>query len=126
MAGNLQMGFALLDGEIIAAHTYLVDKELGIARLWHSASKRFDEKYDSYLVGRANKMLTYQEIIFFKEKGYKIFDFGGYNTDSQNLQGINSFKLSFGGEVVPCYNYVSVWHFLFKKVAGKIGVLGQG
>lgn len=126
VSDNLQMSFAYLNGDILAAHTYLLDKELGIARLLHSASKRFDEKYDSYLVGRANKLLTYKEIIFFKERGYTIFDFGGYNTDAQNLHGINSFKLSFGGEVVPCYNYTSVGHFLFKKFGNIIGVLGKG
>ena len=35
-------------------------------------------------------------------------------------------KLSFGGEVVPCYNYTSVGHFLFKKFGSLIGVLGKG
>lgn len=126
MEKNLQMSFAMLDGEILAAHTYLVDEELGIARLCHSASKRFDEKYDSYLVGRANKFLTYKEIVFFKDKGYKLFDFGGYSTTNQSLKGINDFKLSFGGHVVPCHNYTSVGHFLFRKIANKLGALGHG
>jgi hypothetical protein len=126
MKDNLEMSFATLNGEILAAHTYLVDKELGIARLGNSASKRFDENYDNYLVGRANKLLTYKNIIYYKEKGYKVLDFGGYNTTDESLKGINDFKLSFGGKVIPCYNYSSLGYFVFRKIAQRLGVLGHG
>lgn len=118
LGNNLEMCFANLNGEMLVAHTYLVDKEVGIARLYHSASRRLDETVDRNVIGRANKLLTYKDILHFKEKGYKILDFGGYadNTEDKSLKGINEFKLSFGGEKVTCINYNSILYYTIKKI----------
>ena len=58
MGENLKLSFALCNGQILAAHSYLVDKENSIVRHHHSATKRLDENYDRNLIGRANKYLT--------------------------------------------------------------------
>jgi hypothetical protein len=121
---NLKISFAEYNGQLLAAHSYLIDKELKIVRHFHSSSKRLDENTDKNLVGRANKFLTVRDILYFKENGYKVFDFGGYaaNTTDESLLGINKFKLMFGGTVTPCINYYSFNYWLFKKIANLIGV----
>jgi hypothetical protein len=122
LGDDIKMSYATLDGEMLVAHSYLVDKEVGIARLYHSASRRLDETVDRNVMGRANKLLTYKDILYFKEEGYKILDFGGYadNTEDKSLKGINEFKLSFGGQKVDCINYSSPLYYIMKAVADKI------
>jgi lipid II:glycine glycyltransferase (peptidoglycan interpeptide bridge formation enzyme) len=47
-------------------------------------------------------------MLYFKEKIYLEYDFGGYafGTSNAKLQGINKFKDSFGGELVEQSNYI--------------------
>jgi hypothetical protein len=120
---NLKLSFAEHNGQIMAAHSYLVDPEMGIVRHVHSSTKRLDEGTDKNLVGRANKFLTVKDIMYFKENGYKTFDFGGYaeGTTDESLIGINKFKLLFGGKVVPCTNYYSFNYWALKKLANLMG-----
>ncbi|MGF2413896.1 MAG: hypothetical protein ACQUYJ_16310 [Ferruginibacter sp.] len=127
MGDYLQLSYALYNGVTIAAHSYLVDKESGIVRLMQSASKRLNETFDKQLAGRANKLLHYRDMLYFKERGFKVYDFGGYaeNTTDKGLQGINSFQLSVGGQKIVCNNYSSYPYFLLKKIAGAAGLLGR-
>lgn len=119
MGESLKMSYASLNGELLVTHSYLIDEKVGIARLFHSASRRLDETVDRNVIGRANKLLTYKDIVHYKDKGYKILDFGGYadNTEDKSLKGINEFKLSFGGEKVTCINYNSIVYFTLKKLS---------
>ena len=127
MKDNIKLSFATNNGQILAAHSYLVDKEEGIVRHIHSATKRLDENFDRNLIGRANKYLTVTDILYFKENGLKIFDFGGFakNTQDEGLKGINNYKLLFGGKLVDCINYYSVNLWLMKKVAKIFGASGM-
>ncbi|MEO7523658.1 MAG: hypothetical protein ABIT58_06150 [Ferruginibacter sp.] len=123
----IKLSFAEKDGQVLAAHSYLVDEEIGIVRHHHSATKRLDENFDRNLIGRANKYLTVRDILYFKEMGFKIFDFGGYakDTDDESLKGINNYKLLFGGQLVPCINYYSYNYWLLKKVSKLLGLSGK-
>lgn len=125
MKRNLTMTYATLDGKILSAHSYLTDKELGITMLYHSASLRFDDAFDSNTIGRSNKLLHFKDMIYFKEKGFTVYDFGGYaeNTSDPSLVGINRFKLAFGGEIVPYVNYYSVGYLIFKWVAKRFRIV---
>lgn len=127
LGDSVKLSFAVNNGQILAAHSYLVDKEIGIVRHLHSATKRLDEQYDRNLIGRANKYLTVKDILFFKENGYKIFDFGGYakDTTDESLKGINNYKLLFGGQVVPCLDYYSYNYWLLKKLSKMLGLGGK-
>lgn len=56
------------------------------------------------LVGRANRYLTWNDILHYREAGLKCFDFGGWyhGTDPAMIR-INDFKRGFGGKVLREY-----------------------
>ena len=121
------MSFAENNGQIIASHSYLIDKNLGIVRGIHSGTRRLHENADKSLVGRAHKYLVVSDILHFKKMGFKVFDFGGYvkDTHDASMKGINSFKLFFGGKIVTCINYYSYGYWFLKKLSKLIGTSGK-
>ena len=126
--GNgIKLSFAMYNGEILAAHSYLTDNEAGIVRHHHAATRRLDDQVDKNMIGRANKYLTVKNIFYFKEQGYKIFDFGGYakDTPDESLKGINNYKLLFGGQVTESVNYFSYGYWIFKKLSKLLGMEGK-
>lgn len=127
LGDSVKLSFAENNGQVLAAHSYLVDEKIGIVRHLHSATKRLDEQFDRNLIGRANKYLTVKDILYFKEKGYKVFDFGGFakDTEDESLKGINSYKLLFGGKLVPCYNYYSYGYWYLKSLSKALGLSGK-
>ncbi|MFT3680274.1 MAG: hypothetical protein QM791_08360 [Ferruginibacter sp.] len=127
LGDSLELCFAQKDDQVLVAHTYLVDKEAGIVRHHHSATTRLDENIDKNLIGRANKYMLVKNILHYKSQGFKIFDMGGYaaNTTDEGLQGINRFKMMFGGKVVPCINFYSYNYWLFKKLSAKLGMSAE-
>jgi len=127
MGPDLKLSFAMYNGQVLAAHSYLTDRTTGVVRHHHSATKRLDEQFDKNLIGRANKYLTVKNIFHFKEEGYKTFDFGGYAKDTTNesLKGINNYKLLFGGKVVETYDYFSYSYWLLRKVSRLLGMSGK-
>lgn len=127
MGNSIKLSFAKNNGQILAAHSYLVDEEIGIVRHLHSATKRLDVHYDRNLIGRANKYLTVKDILYFKELGFKVFDFGGYakDTHDESLKGINNYKLLFGGEIVNCIDYYSYSYWLLRRISKILGLSGK-
>lgn len=127
MEGFLKLSYAVSGNTVLAAHSYLVDEKLGIARLMHAASQRLNDGVDKQLVGRANKLLHYKDMLYFKAAGMRWYDFGGYANDTtdKGLQGINNFKMSFGGQKVVCNNYSSYAYSIMKKTAAFLGLLGK-
>lgn len=115
---NIKTSYAYHNNKIIVAHSYIIDEEIGIARLYHSASVRLNQNFDKKTIGLANKYLTSNDIQYFKNSGFEKYDFGGYakNTKNKSLQGINDFKNSFGGEIIKCLNYHSIPYFILKKI----------
>jgi len=119
---NLVITCAKRDGKVLAAHAYLCDRGAGTVRLLFSSNARLTERFDVNLVGRANKFLHFRDMLYFKEHGYAVYDFGGfaYNTSDKERQGINSFKRSFGGELVQHTDYQSWLYWLSAKVFYRI------
>src|SRR5438132_1817109 len=76
---------AKLDERTLAAHAYLSDQEAKTVRLLLSSNIRLTERIDANFIGRANKLLHFKDMIYFKENGYLVYDFGGfaYNTSEK-------------------------------------------
>lgn len=98
-------------------HAYIIDGQR--ARVLYSASlfRLPSERDKRNLIGRANRYLHWRDIQSFKEKGFKIYDFGGLTLDENNemMSNIDQFKMSFGGEVVTEYIYYQA-----KSLFGKL------
>ena len=85
-------------------HAYVVSG--GRARLLYSASQfRTQDKVMQAMIGRLNRWLHWQDILEFKHRGLRLYDFGGLFSDESSAvaAGINRFKEEFGG--VRSLNY---------------------
>jgi hypothetical protein len=94
--------------EPLAMHSYIVSD--GRARLHQSASlfRTCDDKAEQSRIGRANRFLHMDDMLYFKGLGIASFDFGGWyggTTDTAKL-AINSFKESFGGYRRDDFSYI--------------------
>ena len=102
---------ACFEDEVFVMHSYMTDGTR--ARLLMSSSLYLSEADSKKraLIGRANRLLHFFDIETFKAEGYRIYDFGGYakSTEDKFLQGINKFKMGFGGELIEEYNYTPSW-----------------
>jgi lipid II:glycine glycyltransferase (peptidoglycan interpeptide bridge formation enzyme) len=89
-------------------HAYfIVDNTV---RLLHSCSlfRDTDDHECQNLVGRANRLLHWDDILYFKRNNYLLYDFGGIyqgDRDKEKIQ-IAQFKNSFGGEIKCGYSYM--------------------
>lgn len=103
--GALTISKGIVNGETCVYHTYLCDDTN--ARLFHSASLfRLIEGEDNgairQMIGRANRMLHYEDMLYFKNKGLKVYDWGGAGKEEE-VASITKFKESFGGKEVILY-----------------------
>lgn len=106
-ADALLLTVACMDGKKQVWHTYIYGN--GNARLLYSCScfREIDKELQK-AIGRANKYLHWQDIKFLKQNNVEKYDWGGLSgIDSPN--GIDKFKMSFGGEIVEYYN-ITVLH----------------
>ena len=86
--------------EPLVYHTYV---DCGDAvRLLHSCSCFREKKELATLIGRANKRLHWDDLLAFKNLGYRTYDWGGV-ASFDNPNGIDLFKMSFGGEAHSYY-----------------------
>jgi lipid II:glycine glycyltransferase (peptidoglycan interpeptide bridge formation enzyme) len=111
MCPYLCMTQALYKNDVIVKHAYLLDEEQKRARLLHSASwfRHIEQSEERNFIGRANRFLHFEDMLYFKKMGIKIYDFGGYAVDDINKEReqINQFKKGFGGQIVKEPNYMS-------------------
>jgi len=119
---------AFYNEEALVYHSYVIANNR--ARLMQSASLFRDSTDSSFknLTGRANRLLHWDDICYFKKNGCLIYDLGGISTDKNNTEAmaINKFKECFGGTPVKEYKSqipLTVKGFFFllgKKLAGKL------
>jgi lipid II:glycine glycyltransferase (peptidoglycan interpeptide bridge formation enzyme) len=106
---------AELNGEILSGHLYLEDKENILA--WISTSKRLAvNKETANLINHANCLLHWQAINYAKEKSIRTFNWGGISRDPKK-NSINTYKLSFGGQIEPSYFYSKVNNKFYEKLS---------
>ncbi len=104
--------YAILNGEILAAHSYFEDRETGIVRSMQSGSLRFDEQINPRQIAQANKLLHYFDIQYFKEQGLREYDFGGWD----GIPGLLEFKQSFGANPIDTFNYFTYLYLLKEEL----------
>lgn len=99
-------------------HAYVIDSNR--ARLLYSCSffRIIKDNSKKALVGRANRYLHWCDIVYFKDIGLKIYDFGGLALNNKNnkTDNIDKFKKAFGGKIVTEYKYIKGISFLGKIV----------
>ena len=103
--GRLILSRAAQNGEVRVWHSYIVSGDC--ARLIHSASLiHAEHKALQASIGRLNRWLHWQDILEFKRRGVRIYDFGGLFADESSpvAVGINSFKQQFGGIRAKSFN----------------------
>ena len=93
------------DSELVVYHLYLSDEKNTI--LVYSASPVWEnpDKEKVNAIGRMNKLLHWKDIVYFKTNGYSRLEWGGI-TDPVNPNGIDKFKMEFGGEIACYVNYI--------------------
>lgn len=121
----LFLGAAKVNGDKAVYHVHVGDGYQ--VRLLHSASLyRQQDELDSNLknlIGMANRALHYEEMKYFKELGYGIYDWGGAGR-AEDVLAITEFKESFGGQEVTYHNFeetVGIKANLFRIVARLLG-----
>ena len=92
-------------GETLVWHSYHWMNRR--ATLLNSASslRGTDDAARRQMIGRANRLLHWRDMLSFKAAGAEAYDFGGWyegKTNEQRLK-INHFKEEFGGEIVKNY-----------------------
>ena len=96
------------NSEILCMHAYLLAD--GRSRLLQSSShfRDFDNPDFRNLNARANRLLHWDDIQYFKNLGISCYDFGGWygGTELKEQILINQFKESFGGIKKQEYSYI--------------------
>jgi len=108
-------------GETLVWHLY--HRSSKRATLFHSASlfRKIDTSAMRNKIGRANRLLHWQDMQRFQAEGISVYDFGGWYEGDKDLErlGINKFKEEFGGQIVKdyiCERAVTVRAKLFLRV----------
>lgn len=97
----LLMSIAYLDGEPVVFHSYVRGDNR--VRFFHSCSTFRSEPQLAQIIGRANKRLHWEDWKYLKERGVQLYDWGGvFAFDSED--GIDKFKMTFGGKPIDYYN----------------------
>lgn len=124
---NLIITKAVHDNESLVMHSYIIDHDLSVARLLHSASIRLEENANKKIVGWANRYLHFEDIKHFKSNHIKNYDFGGlfeYTKKNRLILGnVARFKKGFGGKIIDEYFYETIPHFIAiqtKKLITKV------
>ena len=86
--------------EIICYRVYIID-EMVVMNLYSASHFRTASSPElKKMLSHANRLLLWKSILWFKEKGYELYDLGGLT----NNENIRNFKLGFGGEIVSVYS----------------------
>lgn len=109
-----------LASQPIICHLYLVCAAKGIVNILISASSQAyaDDQEMRKRIGQANRYLHWQAMLHFKAAGFHTYDWGGYvsHTHDPIMQGINRFKRTFNGSLIPIYNHYSPAYAMIEKV----------
>ena len=100
VSNNLNCITAFAGGQIIGFRLFLLYN--GLIYDWYAASDPVH--YDKY----PNDILPWDMIIWAKNNGYSVFDFGGAGNPNENY-GVRDYKLKFGGTVHNFGRFIKVF-----------------
>lgn len=99
-AGTLRFSRAVHAGTTIVWHVHVLGEHS--ASMLHSASlfRQMDDNEARAIIGRANRLLHWNDMLAFKAEGRGVYDFGGWyaGQEDADLLRINQFKEGFGGQ----------------------------
>jgi len=118
LVDNVHFFGAYFEGKMIAGQVRLCYKDLVYA--WYSGSD------SDYLQKRPNDFLLWNVLLWSKENGYQVFDFGGAGKPGIPY-GVRDYKLKYGGELVnngrfvkthkPLFMYIGkIVYFVYRKI----------
>ncbi len=121
------IGCAYVNDEKAVYHTYINAGDT--IRLRHSASLfRLQNSEESNavknLIGIANRGLHFEEMKYFKERGMKVYDWGGAGRNEEVLS-ITEFKETFGGAPITYCNFEQTNGLLAKLFKLLVKILGK-
>ena len=91
-------------GNTLVYHAYYRDSNRASQLESPSLYRTFTDSTMRNFCGRANRYLTWQNILRYREQGLKSYDFGGwYHGSDRDLLNINDFKRGFGGRIAREY-----------------------
>jgi hypothetical protein len=106
-AGRLDISTARsAKGTLLVCHAHYLGRDRARAVCSASLRREDTDPLTHQIVGRANRLLHWNDMICFRGKGITYYDFAGWYTGDTDprLLTINQFKAAFGGEVVCDYN----------------------
>ena len=117
--GNIVMAKTteISTGQICVYKMFICGNDRVVAHHECSVFHQSDSPNERNRLAKASKTFTYVSFLHFKEAGIRWFDLGGLslNKHSDNREGIDTYKLRFGGATVREYHL-----FVGKGIAGKI------
>lgn len=111
--------------DILCYRMYITDGDIVMNLYSASHYRMIESKEKKRMISQANRLLIWNSILLFKERGHKLYDMGGLTSD----ENIRLFKLGFGGKIVPVYSGYeahSFWgRFIIKIRNLKMTVVGK-
>jgi lipid II:glycine glycyltransferase (peptidoglycan interpeptide bridge formation enzyme) len=105
------------EGKTLCCHGYIFNGNRAIM-LYSASSRAGKDSAEKNFIGRANRFLHWNSILFLKEKGCRWYDFCGLSQDPNDKegQGINDFKKGFGGFTADEVKFYTGYSLLGKLV----------
>ena len=103
--GKLLVSIASIGGKAAVYHSYVCDDKHCRLTFTCSEFRAALTKEEKQAFARANELLHWKDITYFKGRGLFSYDWGGL-TSPEEPNGIDKFKLSFGCKPVEYYNII--------------------
>lgn len=96
-SGKLVLSEVFWDKQSVARHVYYAGTAERVAILHRSFSLYRGDNMNRQRIGNANRFLHWEDMKRLKGMGISILDWGGYNTEDEEVLNISRFKAEFGG-----------------------------
>lgn len=110
-ADNLATSTAVVTYETKVEHQYILDADLKRVHLYSSRSQyeEIEDKNIRDTIARVNRLLHFKDMLWFRDMGFKCYDFGGFAMASPGtkLANIDNLKQGFRGNIVEESIFIS-------------------